>query len=176
MNDEISTVPPQAQRDIRVLGNYLQNYVDCQTEALLSAPEEDWQHMFEAIGDMAYGKFNERLFQPLRQVLVSAGLKPVPRLPGSFQSSREWGNHDESHQQRWFTSRIVIREGAALGTIAVGSHHDHLRFRLPRSPEIIALEATKPREVVAALSAHRPEYGRAQEFREWYADYLAAGG
>ena len=167
-------MPRECRDDIVLLARFVQNLVDRQVEQLLPARSGEFQTLFESIGDMAYGRFNTLLFGPVRRALEAAGLKAVPRLPGSFQSSREWGNSDETHQQRWMISRIVrINDGSALGSLAVGSHHDHHRFRLPRSPEIIALIATSPGAVVAEMSMHRPQFAQTEAFRDWYARYRA---
>lgn len=175
MNFNDVTLPHQARTNIHALGEFLQSVLDRHTEVLLTEHTEHYQQLFETMGDMAYGKFNTLLFTPVRRALETAGLKAIPRLPGSFQSSREWGNAEETHQQRWFTSRIVRADGAPLGTLAVGSHHDHSKFRLPRPPEIVALDVTRTTDFVAALSVIYPEYGQAQEFRTWYASFLAEG-
>jgi hypothetical protein len=167
-------LPARARNDIFALGEFIQEVVDQRFEDLWEVHRAEYQRLFETVGDMAYGKFNALLLQPIRGALTQGELKASPRLPGSFQSSREWGNEDETHQQRWMTSKITRHDGAPLGTIAVGSHHDHSRFRLPRSPEIIALDVVRPREVISALSDRMPEYGEAEEFRDWYAKYLAA--
>jgi hypothetical protein len=175
MNFNDVTLPHQARTNIHALGQFLQSFLDRHTEVLLNEHTEHYQQLFETMGDMAYGKFNTLLFTPVRRALEKAGLKAVPRLPGSFQRSREWGNAEETHQQRWFTSRIVRADEAPLGTLAVGSHHDHSKFRLPRSPEIVALDATRPTDVVAALSEVHIEYGQAEEFKIWYTKFLADG-
>lgn len=167
-------LPEEAVTNIFALGDLIQATVDRRLRELWEPNSAEYQVLFEQVGDMAYGKFNALLFLPVRKALEASGLKASPRLPGSFQTSREWGNTDETHQQRWMVSRILGAGGSPLGTIAVGSHHDHTRFRLPRSPEIIALEAVRPKDVIAALSERLPEFGKAEEFRDWYAAYLAA--
>ncbi|UXN67802.1 DUF6022 family protein (plasmid) [Devosia neptuniae] len=166
-------LPIAAVTSITLLANAIQSSVDHRLNELQPLLGE-YQTLFESVGDMAYGKFNALLFLPARHAIAEAGLKAVPRLPGSFQSSREWGNADETHQQRWMLSKMLGRDGRPLGTIAVGNHHDHSAFRLPRSPEIIGLLSTAPKDVTAELSRHHPEFGAAEEFREWYASYLAA--
>jgi hypothetical protein len=173
MSNRELQLPDQARDDIFALADFIQNVVDARLHLLWSGLEDEYQTLFETVGDMAYGKFNGLLLQPVRKAMADAGLKASPRLPGSFQSSREWGNQDETHQQRWMTSKIIKDNGTVLGTIAIGSHHDHSRFRLPRSPEVIALRVSRPKEVVAALSIIKPEFAEAEEFRIWYAKYLA---
>ncbi|HZX80011.1 MAG TPA: DUF6022 family protein [Lysobacter sp.] len=176
MIDAAPVLPSAATSDIRLLARFIQTTVDAGFSELYESCLDEYQQLFEQMEDMAYGRFNMMLFKPVRRAMDTHGLKAVPRLPGSFQTSREWGNADETHQQRWMTSRIVLPDGRALGTIAVGSHHDHSRFRMPRSPEIIAIEATGRRTVIDVLRDRMPEYGQAEDFRDWYARYLAGAG
>lgn len=175
VNEYTGELPESARTDVIALGSYIQAVVDRRFNELVAADDADWQKCFREIGDAAYGRFNALVFKPVREAMAFAGLKPVPQFPGSFQSSREWGNADESHQQRWFLTCIKAAGGSPLGTIAIGSHHDHTRFRLPRSPEVIAVSAVRRREVIELLTELMPEFGEAPEFREWYAQYLAVG-
>jgi len=171
MIEEHFVISKDARHDIRAFAAYVQSIVERRTEALLADTSHNWQHLFETTGDMAYGKFNALLFQPLRKPFADAGLKPSPRLPGSFQSSREWGNADETHQQRWFYSTIVTADGGPLGAVAVGAHHDHQQFRLPRSLEILAVRATTPAAIEKEIGTRLPEYAIAKPFRQWWKDY-----
>lgn len=165
--------PPISLGDIVQVAAAVQSLVDQGVSERLPLRQDEFQALFEEIGDAAYGKLNTELFAPVRAMLKTAGLKATPRLPGSFQSSREWGNVDESHQQRWSWSIISRAAGSPIGAIAVGSHHDHGRFRLPQPPEVIAIEATTTAAIIREISASKPEFGQTQDFRTWYADYLA---
>lgn len=173
----MSISPPQLPSDvtsnIHSLGHFVQKTVDVAFGELYERRIKEFQTLFEQVEDMAYGKFNMLLFQPVRRAMAVAGLKAVPRLPGNFQTSREWGNQDETHQQRWMTSKIVRSDGNALGTLAIGSHHDHSRFRMPRSPEVISIEVTQRSDVIGALADRLPEYGQAEDFKDWFARYLS---
>lgn len=124
-------------------------------------------------GDMAYGALNTDLFQPARKLLTELGRKADPRLPGDFQESREWGNADETQQQRWMWSMIWDAEGQAVGAIAIGSHHDHSSFTLPRSPEVMGTSATSWEGATQELGEKMPELAKAPSFRVWYQGYLA---
>ncbi|WP_173087420.1 DUF6022 family protein [Devosia sp. 1635] len=134
----------EAGTDIHALAQRAQAMVDLELARILPVRLQEFQQQFEEVGDLAYGTLNAELFRPVHAALREAGLKAIPRLPGSFQRSREWGNADETHQQRWMWSIISGADGKPIGSLAVGSHHDHSCFRLPRSPEIIALRATVP--------------------------------
>lgn len=91
-------------------------------------------------GGRAYGMYLALLLRPLAKAMRTSGLAVYPSLPGSFMDSREWGNADESEQQRWFWSSIVRQSDAcALCTLVTVLHHDHRCFRLPRAPEVFAL-------------------------------------
>lgn len=85
------------------------------------------------------------------------------------------GNSDETHQQGWMISRVIQMHSQRFGVLAVGNYHDHSRFRLRCSPEVIPLEVTRPKDVVAALSKIYLKFGDVQEFRDWYSAYLANG-
>lgn len=167
-------IPPEVKDDIHRFAAFLQSFIDERVPALLHAQADDWQQRFEIAGDMAYGQFNAKLLEPLRKPLKAAGLKPTPQLPGRFMSSREWGDVEETHQQRWFYS-IIARAGASpLGAIAFGAHHDHHRFRLPRTPEVRAVLATTPTSVEKTLAVALPGYATALPFRQWWAQHGAA--
>jgi hypothetical protein len=159
--------------EIVSLAEHIQKQLDEAVPALLERRGSEFQTLFEEVGDSAYGAMNTALFAPIRSMLSAAGLVAKPRLPGGFQTSREWGNHDESHQQRWMWSVIHKIKGPPIGTLAVGSHHSHLQFEVPRGPEVIGLYATTPAAIVSELSAILPEFGKAQDFRAWYVRYVA---
>ncbi|MDH4442223.1 MAG: DUF6022 family protein [Rhizobium sp.] len=159
--------------DIRALANQIQALVDERLAVILPAHQQGYEERFLRDGDMAYGALNTQLFQPVRTLLTELGLEAAPRLPGDFQESREWGNAEETHQQRWMWSMIKQGSGQVVGAIAVGSHHDHSSFRLPRSPEVVGISATNCDEVIQELGEKMPEFAQAQSFRLWYQDYLA---
>lgn len=165
-----------ASTDIHRLGVQIQDLVDQTLALILPGKQEDYEARFERDGDMAYGALNTQLFQPVRTLLSELGLKAEPRLPGDFQESREWGNVDETHQQRWMWSMILTSSGEIAGAIAVGSHHDHSRFRLPRSPEVLSLSAKDWDAAVCELGERLPEFAQAKSFRLWYQEYLAQSG
>jgi hypothetical protein len=93
---------------------------------------------FMKAGDMAYGTYLGMLLRPVMRALTAADLAVYPRLPGSFADSREWGNADESEQQRWFFSSVVRLSGDHLGMLVTVVHHDHRRFRVPHRPQMFA--------------------------------------
>jgi Family of unknown function (DUF6022) len=159
--------------DIHDLAHRIQHIIDEGLAAIIPARQAEFDERFVRDGDMAYGALNTELFTPVRRLLRALSLEAKPRLPGSFSDSREWGNEDETHQQRWMWS-VIRREGVPIGAIAVGSHHDHTRFRLPRGPEVVAVTGTTAGQILSQLGERMPEFAAAQPFRDWYKDYLAS--
>jgi Family of unknown function (DUF6022) len=158
--------------DIHDLAQRIQHIIDEGLAAILPVRQAEFDERFARDGDMAYGALNTELFTPVRHLLRELEVEAKPRLPGSFSDSREWGNEDETLQQRWMWS-VIRRNGAPIGAIAVGSHHDHIRFRLPRSPEVVAVTGTTAGQIISQLGESMPEFAAAQPFRDWYKDYLA---
>ena len=158
--------------DVQAIAQQIQALIDERLIQILPARQAEFDSRFARDGDMAYGALNTELFLPVRKLLRDLGLRARPRLPGGFQESREWGNADETHQQRWMWSFLQDDAGRSVGAIAVGSHHDHSRFRLPRSPEVLGLAATTLDDLVIEMSDLHSEFAQAPSFNEWYRDYL----
>lgn len=167
--------PPRQEAPVDIFGlaQKVQRIIDQGLAESFPTRQAEFDARFAKHGDMAYGTLNTVLFAPVRGLLRDLRLKARPRLPGKFDDSREWGNEDETHQQRWMWSVILSEEGP-IGTIAVGSHHDHTCFRLPRRPEVIGISSTTPRQIVSELGRLMPEFAAAQPFRVWYRNYLAS--
>ncbi len=143
----------------------------------------NWQHVLEKhhvklmaayaeAGDSAYGTYLTLLFRPVHRHLKAAGLKPMPRLPGDFNRSREWGVPAGNDEQRWMWSTILGDAGAPIGTLVTIVYHDHTQFRLPRPPHLFGITETDQEAVVAALSARSEPFKHALPFTEEYALYL----
>jgi len=160
------------RRDIFALGHRIERHIAESWQAILQTKHDRLLEVFEKAGDAAYGTYGTLLFRPVRRQLEQAGLRASPRLPGDFEISREWGNADESDQQRWMWSTIKTAAGEPLGTIVTLFHHDHTRFRVPRQPGILALREIDKAAVEAELSRRSPDFARAVEFKVWYAEYL----
>ena len=144
------------RRDIFALGHRIERHIAESWQAILQTKHDRLLEVFEKAGDAAYGTYGTLLFRPVRRQLEQAGLRASPRLPGDFEISREWGNADESDQQRWMWSTIKTAAGEPLGTIVTLFHHDHTRFRVPRQPGIIALREIDKAAVEAELSRRSP--------------------
>lgn len=172
LNAALSGLSSNEKRDIFALGRYIENHIEQTWQVILETQRDKLLDAFSKVGDPAYGTYYNLLYRPVHKQLKESGLRASPRLPGNFNSSREWGNADESDNQRWSWSTIKSAEGEPLGTIVTKMFHDHTQFRIPHRPEIIALRETSKADVEAALSARSADFKQAVEFRVWYAEYL----
>ncbi|REK77641.1 DUF6022 family protein [Paenibacillus paeoniae] len=157
---------------IETLGRYIDAHIESNWRDTLQNHADKLQRAYEEAGDMAYGTYLNLLLGPVHKEMKGNGLQPSPRLPGDFDISREWGNEDESDQQRWMWSAIHDGDGSPLGTIVLQIFHDHTQFRLPRRPGILALSVTGKEEVVRVLSQKSASFEQALEFTEEYKLYL----
>lgn len=162
--------------DIAAIAREIETYVAGEWQTILEENHDKLADAYARAGDMAYGTYLDLLFRPVHRWMREAGLRVEPKLPGDFDISREWGNADETDQQRWMWSTVRAADGRALGTLVTITHHDHTGFRVPRAPGILALEETEQDAVVAALSARSPEFAAAREASIEIAEYLAATG
>jgi hypothetical protein len=128
----------QNKPDIFAIAQYIENHIAENSQSLLLKHRDKLLRAFEKAGDLAYGVYLNFLFRPIHQQLKQVQLSPKPRFPGDFNISREWGNQEETEQQRWMWSSIESTEGS-LGTIVTITFHDHTQFRIPQNPQIIAL-------------------------------------
>ncbi|MUG99422.1 hypothetical protein F7734_46905 [Scytonema sp. UIC 10036] len=158
--------------DIFSLAQYIDNHIALNWEPLIRKNIDKLRNVFTKAGDTAYGMYLGWLFLPVHKQLKQALFRPEPRLPGDFSISREWGNQEETEQQRWIWSTIKSTEGKLLGTIVTIAFHDHTQFRIPQQPQIIALSETSKEAVVNALSQRSDDFKNALEFNIWYANYL----
>jgi hypothetical protein len=158
-------------QDIHALGQYIEGHIAGTWDTLLEQNRDKLLDAFDRGGDMAYGTYLNLLLRPVHKQLKLAGLRPKPKLPGEFDTSREWGNADESDQQRWMWSTIHAADGEPLGTIVMIVFHDHTQFRIPRQPQVIALPETSKDAVVEALSRRSADFAQALEFTIWYEEY-----
>ncbi len=55
-------------------------------------------------------------------------------------------------RERWMWSVVRRGQEAPLGTLVVGLFHDHTRFRVPRPPDVLALEETGEEAIAGAIS------------------------
>lgn len=158
--------------DIFAIAQYIESHIALNWQTLIHKNIDKLVNVFNRAGDMAYGMYLGWLFLPVHKQLKQVQLRPEPRFPGDFNISREWGNQEETDQQRWMWSSINSIEGKPLGTIVTITFHDHTQFRIPQKPQIIALTETSKEAVVDALSHRSAEFKNALEFNVEYAEYL----
>jgi len=156
------------------IGQFIDAHIQSNWQGVLSNHADKLKRAYEEAGDMAYGTYLNLLLNPVLKEMKELGLRAEPRLPGDFDISREWGNEDETDQQRWMWSAIYDKGGEPLGTIVIQVYHDHTQFRLPRKPGVLALTMTAKEEVAEALSALSESFAQALEFTEEYKLYLAS--
>jgi Family of unknown function (DUF6022) len=158
--------------DIFTIGQYIEGHIDANWQTLLQKHHHKLLRAFNKAGDMAYGAYLNFLFRPVHMQLKQVNLYPQPRFPGDFSVSREWGNKEETNQQRWMWSTIKSTQGDSLGTIVTITFHDHNKFRIPQKPGIIALAQINKDAVVEALSQLSFDFKNAREFQVEYEEYL----
>jgi hypothetical protein len=159
---------------IFAIARYMEEYIAENGSAVLERNLAKLQDAYAKAGDAAYGTYCNLLFRPLQKALKEAGFRPVPRFPGDFEISREWGVPDETDQQRWMWSTIQGEGGEPIGTIVTVIFHDHTRFRIPRAPQVIALAEVSQEAVVDALSRRSDDFKNAREASIEIAEYLAS--
>ena len=148
--------------DITGLGAAADDWIASHWELILDTHASRLSAAFAKAGDMAYGTYLGLLLRPVARALAAADLEVYPRLPGSFANSREWGNADESEQQRWFFSVVArLGEDRALGTIVTVVHHDNGRFRLPHRPQVFGIDVLGLDAIEATLSLRSADFAAA---------------
>ena len=128
MSQAVAQLSILERTDIAALGAFVSAQINAHWQSILERENTALERLFASAGDAAYGVFQKHLFALIKRSLKAAGLKAVPGLPVDFQSSREWGNEAETHQQRWMYSVIQSSSGTTLGTLVNVIHHDHTPF------------------------------------------------
>jgi hypothetical protein len=176
----MTTLPPALseaeQKDILALGARIEAHIAEQWQPLLEENDEVLRVAYERSGDAAYGVYLGLIFRPIRILMEQAGLRANPHFPGDFDASREWGNEDESDNQRWMWTTIENADGQTLGTLVTIAHHSHQGFHIPRAPGLLALREVGKAAVEAELSHRSADFAAATEFSVWYAEYLKSQG
>jgi hypothetical protein len=168
---DIPVIPMPA--DIHTLAAWADAHLEARWQGVLTEYRDKLDNAYAKAGDMAYGTYQHLLFRPIKRALREAGFSTQPALPGDFGRSREWGNADETHQERWMWSVVTGLDGTPLGTLVHVVPHDHSQFRIPQHPSIFGLTQTDLPDIEAALNGLSPYFAAAQPFDEWYAGYLA---
>ncbi|WP_412028022.1 DUF6022 family protein [Deinococcus yunweiensis] len=171
MTDDRHRSPPQD--DIHALGRWADDHLAAHWQEVLDTHRDKLADAYARAGDAAYGTYQHLLLRDLKRQLREAGLTATPPLPGDFMTSREWGNADQTDQERWMWSTIHAASGQALGTLVHVIPHDHTRFHVPRRPEMLGVDEIDRGEVEAVLGTRSDDFAVALPFHEWYAQYLA---
>lgn len=139
-----------ATSTIYTLAAYIRSSIEANYQCVFAENEEKLQQVFMQVGEPAYGAFGRALFQPLKEELAHYGLQFDSGLPGTLQTSIErWGPPEERERCLW--SVIRNADGSPLGTLVTRLFHDHTRFRLPRPPQVFALDRYEQKDIVEAL-------------------------
>ena len=155
------------------IARYVEERISENAADVLERNRDKLRDAYAKAGDAAYGTYCNLLFRPIHKVLKEAGFTPVPRFPGEFDISREWGVPDETDQQRWMWSAIHEEGRGAIGTIVTVIFHDHTRFHIPRPPQVLGLTEVGKAAVVEALSRRSYDFKNAREASIEIAEYLA---
>jgi hypothetical protein len=140
----------QDQNTVQKLADYILDHVHERWQQVLTENQEELRRLYEEAGESAYREFSQKLFQPVQSQLERAGFLSEPPFPGALSASKEWGPLEE--RQRWLWSVVRRgREAPPLGTLVVGLFHDHTRFRIPRSPSVLALKETDADAILGAI-------------------------
>jgi hypothetical protein len=158
-------------RDIHTIARYVQQHVNAEWEIAFEATQARMVELYPQIGDSVYAMYGKRLFQHIHDQFKTVGLQATPKLPGSLPPSREWGD-DESDRQRWMWSKITTTDGKPVGTLVCVYFHDHIQIRIPRAPQIMALQATSKTAVIAALSSMSGDFKAAVDMKAEIALYF----
>jgi hypothetical protein len=157
--------------DIFTIANYVQQYVNEHWNAIFQENRDEMVRLYPEIGDSVYGVYGNKLFKVLHEEFKANGLRATPKLPGSLNMSREWGD-DERDRQRWMWSKIIGADGTAIGTIVTVFYHDHIEIRIPRVFQIIALKETSKSAVIEALSQMSSDFANAMDMKTEVALYI----
>lgn len=160
------------ERDMHAVARWIAAHIEANWQPVFDENRDKLRDAYHKAGDVAYGSYLTYLFQPVHARLREVGLRPVPPLPGDFDSSREWGVAARNDEQRWMWSTITAASGEPLGTIVTVIFHDHTQFHVPRQPQIIALTETGKEAVVEALSRRSADFARAREASIEIAEFL----
>lgn len=162
-----------AKSTIESIADQVRLHIDDNWEFVFNQHLLKLSKAYQEIGDGAYGLYLDLLFKPIYKQLKNCDFKVLPKLPGNLNISREWGNTDQTDQQRWMWSVLNYADGSDCGTIVVEVFHDHTQFRLPRKPAIHSLTVTERQAIIAELSRISPEFAKAKDMKAEYAEYLS---
>jgi hypothetical protein len=166
----------EQSKDVQSLAQGIDHYIKVHWQDILDQHAAKLADAYARGGDMAYGTYLGLLFRPVHHALKDAGLQPKPQLPGEFEISREWGNTDETEQERWMWSTIHGANDIPIGTLVTVIYHDHTRFYVPQAPKVFALSETGKKAIITELSRRSADFSQAREAHIEIAEYLKLQG
>jgi hypothetical protein len=141
-----------AGRSVEPLADHITQRLAERWEPVLAERRATLEEMFEKHADVAYGTYSRRLMEPIRgdlDELAAGGYTVEPAYPGSFRDSVEPMTAPEERVRTFWT--VVSRDGEPLGALLLRFFHDHSRFRVPRAPQVRALEETSPAAIRSVI-------------------------
>ncbi|MFK9092462.1 DUF6022 family protein [Bacillus salipaludis] len=145
---------------IHTIANYMQQYTRNNWKSVLQEYQSEFQDAFDKSGEFAYGIFGRKLFGPLIKEIEREGF--VLESDHLASSVEYWGPPEERERCMWHICKQA--DGTPIGSLVTRVFHDHTQFRIPRSPDIIALEKTEKSEIVEALSRASTRITKYNEF------------
>jgi hypothetical protein len=150
LRDHLEAAPGQP---VEALADHVRQRVEGRWQPLAAEKADELQRYFEEHGDTAYARYSTVLLDPVREELADlerAGYTLDPPFPGRFPDSVEPRTPPEE-RVRSFWSVLSTTGGRPVGTLVYRLFHDHTRFRIPRAPQVLALEETEPGMIKAAI-------------------------
>ncbi|WP_257347253.1 DUF6022 family protein [Pseudalkalibacillus decolorationis] len=160
MNSLKEVLSQNQEITIHTLANYMNQYTRNNWKSVLQEHQSEFQDAFEKSGEFAYGVFGRKLFGPLIKEIEHEGI--VLESDHLASSVEYWGPPEERERCMWHVCKHA--DGTPMGSLVTRVFHDHTQFRIPRSPEIIALEKTERSEIVEALSHASSRITKYNEF------------
>ncbi|WP_221089374.1 DUF6022 family protein [Deinococcus aquaedulcis] len=164
----MTVLSPVPSGDIEALGDWLDAQLAAQWQDVLGTHAGKLADAYARAGDAAYGTYLNLLLRGAKRELRAAGLRAQPPLPGDFGVSREWGNAQETDQERWMWSVLHSPDGTPLGTLVVAMAHDHTRFHLPRRPRAFGVPSVDLTQTETLLGERSADFAAALPFHAWY--------
>jgi hypothetical protein len=142
-------------RTIETVATYVQQYIDAHWQEVMEQHRPVLEEIFARAAEQVYARYSQELFQPLTAEFKQASLTCDPTFPGTIPLSREqWGPQEERERRFWC---VLHQENEGiLGPLLTCYFHDHTRFRIPRSPRVVASEQTN--HIVIALMVERSAF------------------
>ena len=108
-------------------------------------------HLFEKAGEAISGVYGQKLLGPVFEQIKGMGFGLESGSGTSTTHSVEyWGPPEE--RECCICSSVKRADGTPPGTLVNRFFHDHIRFRIPRVPAILALQRRKRSAIMAQLS------------------------